>query len=153
VGSNPASGSAPPSGSEPEGAELAPGLEGWADETVGEDSTAVSVGSGDMAVLATPALLALVERAAVAALHGRLGQDRTSVGASVSLDHLAPTPVGGKVRATVRLEGVEGRRLSFSFVVIHGAGRVAEGSHLRVVVDRRRFEASARDRLDGAGDS
>jgi fluoroacetyl-CoA thioesterase len=128
---------------------VAPGLEGSADETVGEDSTAVSVGSGDVAVLATPAVLALVERAAVAALHGRLGPERTSVGASVSLDHLAPTPVGGRVRATVRLEGVEGRRLSFSFVVVDGAGRVAEGSHVRVIVDRRGFEAAADARLGG----
>ena len=126
---------------------MEPGLEGTAEETVAEGATAASVGSGDVAVLATPAVLALVERAAVAALHGRLGPDRTSVGSSVSLDHLAPTPVGGLVRATVRLERVEGRRLSFSFVVIDGAGRVAEGSHVRVVVDRRRFEAAARARL------
>ena len=126
---------------------MAPGLEGTAEETVAEDATAASVGSGDVAVLATPAVLALVERAAVAALHGRLRADRTSVGSSVSLDHLAPTPVGGLVRATVRLERVEGRRLSFSFVVIDDAGRVAEGSHVRVVVDRRSFEAAAAARL------
>jgi fluoroacetyl-CoA thioesterase len=140
-------------GSDPDAAGVAPGLEGTAEATVTEDVTAASVGSGDVAVLATPEVLALVERAAVAAVRDRLGPDRTSVGSSVSLDHVAPTPVGGVVRATVRLERVEGRRLSFSFVVIDGAGRVAEGSHVRVVVDRRRFEASARDRLDGAGDS
>jgi fluoroacetyl-CoA thioesterase len=145
-------GSDPASGSGADDAGVAPGLEGTAEETVTEEMTARSVGSGDVAALATPEALALVERAAVAALEGRLGPDRTSVGSSVSLDHLAPTPVGAVVRATARLERVDGRRLSFSFVVIDGRGRVADGSHVRVVVDRRRFEGMARDRMTGVGD-
>lgn len=110
---------------------------------VGGDLTATHLGSGDVPVLATPALLALVERAAVAALAGRLPAGRTSVGTSVELRHRAPTPVGVEVRARVRLEQVEGPRLRFSFVVEDETGEVARGVHTRTVVDRAAFLTSA----------
>src|SRR5437763_3595093 len=108
---------------------------------------ATMVGSGDVDVLATPAVLALVERAAVAALHGRLPDGRTTVGASVTMEHLAPTPLGASVTAAARLIAVDGRRLSFEFEVSDPAGIVARGTLLRAVVDRTRFAESARSRL------
>ena len=109
--------------------------------------TADHVGSGDVHVLATPMVLALVEGAAVSSLVGRLPDGTTSVGASVELAHLAPTPVGTPVEARVRLEHVEGgRRLTFSFAVSDPAGEVATGTHVRVVVDRDRFIQAAEER-------
>jgi fluoroacetyl-CoA thioesterase len=128
---------------------LQPGLEATVREMVDEATTASSVGSGDVPVLATPAVLALVERAAMAALQGRLPEGQTSVGASVTLEHLAPTPVGADVTATARLEAVEGRSLSFGFEVNDPAGVVARGTHVRVVVNGERFVQSANARLDG----
>ena len=128
---------------------LEPGLEATAEETVDEAMTASGVGSGDVHVLATPAVLALVERAAVAALRGRLPGGTTSVGSAVELRHLAPTPVGARVQARARLDRVDGSRLTFSFTVRDPAGEVARGTHVRVVVDGERFVASANVRLGG----
>ncbi|HEX9823205.1 MAG TPA: hotdog domain-containing protein [Actinomycetota bacterium] len=125
---------------------LTTGLEGTARETVTEPMTAERVGSGDLPVLATPALLALVEQAAVAAVAGELDPGTTTVGARVELDHLAPTPVGAEVSAVARLEEVDGRKLRFFFRVTDPAGPVATGTHLRVVVDRERFVAQAEGR-------
>jgi fluoroacetyl-CoA thioesterase len=127
---------------------LEPGLEATVEETVSDDMTAHRLGSGDVAVLGTPAILALVEAAALAAVAGEVPAEQTTVGSSVELEHLAPTPPGGKVAATAGLVEVDGRRLRFSFEVTDAAGPVARGSHTRVVVDRERFLASARERAD-----
>lgn len=125
---------------------LEPGLEATVEETVTEEMTAERLGSGDVPVLGTPAILALVEGAAVAAVSDSLEPTQTTVGASVELEHLAPTEVGASVTATAGLVEVDGRRLRFSFEVTDPAGPVARGSHARVIVDRERFLSGARDR-------
>jgi predicted thioesterase len=125
---------------------IQPGLEETVQETVTPEMTASGLGSGDVTVLGTPAVLALVERVAVAAVAGSLEPGSTTVGARVELDHLAPTPVGALVSASARLDTVEGRRLTFSFEVSDPGGPVARGTHLRVLVGREAFEESARTR-------
>jgi predicted thioesterase len=122
------------------------GLESTVEATVDEEMTAEAVGSGDVPVLATPWLLALVERAEVEGLSGRLGEGETSVGAAVELQHLAPTPVGAPVMARVRLVSVGDRSIDFEFEASDRRGPVARGRHRRVVVDRESFLGSARDR-------
>ena len=117
------------------------------EETVTDERTAAAVGSGDVLALATPVVLSIVERAAVEAVGPHLPPGATTVGASVTLAHGAPSPLGARVRAYVELDQVDGRRLRFRFTVSDTAGEVAKGSHLRVVVDRERFEAGARARL------
>jgi predicted thioesterase/catechol 2,3-dioxygenase-like lactoylglutathione lyase family enzyme len=123
------------------------GLEGSVQATVTPEMTAAHVGSGDVPVLATPMVLALAERAAVAALAGRLPMGSTTVGVSADVMHSAPTPVGATVTASARLETVEGRRLRFAFVLSDPGGEVAAGSHTRAIVDRESFEAGAAKRL------
>lgn len=120
-------------------ATLEPGLAATVRQVVGVDDTAEAIGSGDVPVLATPVVLTLVERAAVAAVALHLEPATTTVGARVGLDHLSPTPVGARVSATARLETVEGRRLRFSFEVSDAQGVVARGIHIRVVVGRDAF--------------
>lgn len=122
---------------------LEAGLEATVEETVTEAMTAQRLGSGDVPVLGTPAVLALIEAAAVAAVTDALEPGQTTVGASVELEHLAPTAVGAKVTATAGLVEVEGRRLQFSFEVTDPAGPVARGTHTRVIVDRDRFVSDA----------
>lgn len=124
------------------------GLQATVEETVSEDMSAERLGSGDVPVLGTPAVLALVEAAAVAAVADALEGGTTSVGASVELEHLAPTPVGGTVTATAALAEVDGRRLRFRFEVTDAAGPVARGEHVRVIVDRERFLDTVRHRSD-----
>ena len=84
---------------------------------VTDGDTAIALGSGSVAVLGTPRVVALVEEASVKALEGRLEAGTTSVGMRVQLDHLAPTAVGHKVRAEATLKEIEGRRLTFAVSV------------------------------------
>ncbi len=121
------------------------------DFAVGDDDTAIALGSGDVAVLATPRLLAWCEAATVRAVASGLEPGTTTVGMRVQMDHLAPTPVGGAVRTAAELEKVEGRRLTFA-VTAHDDGQlVADGRITRVVVDVDRFLARRDDRLNSPG--
>jgi predicted thioesterase len=106
---------------------------------VDEASTAIALGSGDVPVLGTPKVVALVEAAAVAAIAGMLEEGQTSVGTNVTLDHLAPTPVGGSVLATATVTSVDRRTIRFDVDVTEDGRTVARGTHVRAVVDRSRF--------------
>ena len=93
---------------------LSPGLHGSAKLIVSDDDTAIALKSGDVAVLGTPRLIALVEEAALGAVADSLPTGQTTVGMRVQIDHLAPTNVGSTVAAEATLEKVEGRRLTFT---------------------------------------
>jgi fluoroacetyl-CoA thioesterase len=118
---------------------LAPGCAASIEMTVSTDDTAIALRSGDVPVLATPAIVRLAEEATVAAVADRLAPGTTTVGHRVQLDHLAPTPVGATVRAEALLEAIEGRRLTFRISVSDSNGLVAAGRVTRVVVERERF--------------
>jgi predicted thioesterase len=107
--------------------------------TVTDADTAQAVGSGDVPVLGTPRVLALVEAATVAATANRLPTGATTVGTRVELDHRAPTPVGRTVVAEARLAKADGRRLTFDVIVRDGETVVADGRVERILVDRQRF--------------
>lgn len=118
---------------------LEPGLQAAFPYTVAEADTAAAVGSGEVPVLATPRVLALAERATVAAVAGALEAGATTVGVRVELDHLAPSPVGAHLEVTAALERVGGRRLEFAVRVQDGGRLVARGLITRVVVDTAAF--------------
>lgn len=126
---------------------VASGLTASVTMKVGEGDTALAMGSGDVPVLATPRLIALVEQASLKALGTALGADKTSVGYEVQLAHLSPTPVGSEVTADATLESVEGRRLTFRVSVADARGLVAAGRLTRVVVVRDRFIERAQSEL------
>ncbi len=109
--------------------------------TVTDADTAAALGSGDLAVLATPRLLAWCEAATCAAA-GDLAEGSTSVGTRVELDHLVPSAVGRRVRVLAVLTRVDGRRLGFEVTAAHEDGEVVgRGVVGRVVVDSERFLA------------
>ena len=116
-----------------------PGLRGRASHTVTDADTAIALRSGEVPVLGTPRLVALMEEASVAALDGSLGEGETSVGMRVHVDHVAPTGPGVGVTADAVLEGVEGRRLTFGATATVGDTVVATASIIRVVVETHRF--------------
>jgi fluoroacetyl-CoA thioesterase len=120
-----------------------PGLAAQIELTVGEDDTAPAMRSGDVPVLATPRIVALCEEATVAAVAGALAEGETTVGHSIQLDHVAPTRVGGRVRAEVTLQKVSGRRLTFTVSVTDLRGLIAAGKITRVIVDKERFMEKA----------
>jgi fluoroacetyl-CoA thioesterase len=118
---------------------LAPGCAAFIEMTVTQGDTASALRTGDVPLLATPAIVRLAEEASVAAVAHRLAPGNTTVGHRVQLDHLAPTPIGAAVRAEALLESVEGRRLTFRISVSDSNGLVAAGRITRVVVERDRF--------------
>jgi fluoroacetyl-CoA thioesterase len=116
-----------------------PGLSAEVELTVSDADTAIALHSGSVPVLATPRIIALCEEAAVSAVASCVEAGETTVGMRVQLDHLAPTKVGGVVRAEATLEKVEGRRLVFTCSVNDRQGLVAAGRITRVIVETSRF--------------
>ena len=101
--------------------------------------TAIAFRSGEVPVLATPRVVALVEEAAVQAVHEHIDGGCSTVGVRVQIEHISPTPVGGVVTAEANLEKVEGRRLIFHVSARDERGLVAAGKVTRVVVNVERF--------------
>jgi fluoroacetyl-CoA thioesterase len=121
--------------------EIAVGLRGQVLARVTADQTAAALGSGDVPAFGTPALVALVEAAAMNALAGRLAPDETTVGTRLEVAHLAATPVGAAVRAEAALVAVEGRKLTFTVIAYDDRGTIGEGRHERILLSRSRFLA------------
>ncbi|MGI8646106.1 MAG: thioesterase family protein [Nocardioides sp.] len=109
--------------------------------TVTDDDTAAALGSGSLAVLGTPRLLAWCEAATCAALAPAVGSGETSVGTRVELEHRVASPVGQQVEVTASTSYVDGRLHRFSVAARHlpGGRVVAAGEITRVVVDAERF--------------
>ena len=126
---------------------ITPGLVGEASTVVVVEQTARYLGSGSVAVLGTPALVALMERVAVAAVADHLVEGESTVGARIDVKHLAPTPVGMRVTACARLAEVEGRRLRFRIEAHDDREKVGEAIHLRVVIDPGSFGKRAGDKI------
>ena len=104
-------------------------------------ATAEYIGSGDMAVLATPALAALMENAAMLAVATELPDGSTTVGTRLELSHVKASAVGSEVTAEAILTAVDGRRLTFKIEAREGETVVGECIHERFLVDRERFLA------------
>jgi fluoroacetyl-CoA thioesterase len=119
--------------------ELAPGLTAERTHIVTDEDTASKWGSGLVPVFSTPALVGLMESAAVAALNGCLPAGQTSVGGHIDVRHLAATPVGMQVRALAVLTVVEGRKLIFKIQAWDEVELIGEAAHERYIVDEARF--------------
>ena len=106
---------------------------------VDESNTAIALGSGDMPVFATPAMMALMENAAMKAVKEHLPEGSTTVGGHIESSHLKPSPIGTEVEATATLDKIDGRKLYFTVVARQGDNVIGEGKHLRFIVARERF--------------
>ncbi len=106
---------------------------------VTDSHTALSMGSGDMAVFATPAMSALMENAAMLAVAEFLPDGATTVGTRLNISHVRASAIGAKVVAEAELVAIEGRRLEFKVVASDDAGVIGEGEHTRFIVDKERF--------------
>ncbi len=125
---------------------LQTGIRGTGETLVTEERTAKAIGSGELPVYATPALIALVEETAWKSVAGLLEPGQGTVGTRVDLVHTAATPLGKRVRCETELTEIDRRRLVFSAVVFDEAGKIAEGKHERFIVDSERFLARAESR-------
>lgn len=118
---------------------LAPGRSAAFDHVVTEADTAAALGSGDLPVLGTPKVLALLERASAQAVASELPPGATTVGVEVALVHLAACPVGARVQVSAELTQIAGRRLLFATRLRHGDRPIASGQLTRALVDRAEF--------------
>lgn len=107
--------------------------------TVTEGNTADYIGSGDMAVLATPAMVALMENAAMLAVALKLEEGETTVGSMISTSHLKPSKIGATILAEAEVTAVEGRKLTFTVKAFDGKTLIGEGEHVRFIVNREKF--------------
>jgi predicted thioesterase len=107
--------------------------------TVDDDDTASAVGSGTLAVLATPRLLAWMEAQTCAALDASLAADQTSVGTRVSMEHLRPSGVGSVVEVTARVLHVDGRLVRLEAIATQDGAVCGRAEISRVIVDPDRF--------------
>ncbi|MBI2940760.1 MAG: thioesterase family protein [Chloroflexi bacterium] len=115
------------------------GLKGESAVIVDQSNTASALGTGALPALSTSALVQLMERAAVNAVRRHLEENEETLGAAIDVRHLAPTPVGRRVRAEATVTAVDGRRITFAVAAFDSAGPVGEGTHQRVIVDRDQF--------------
>jgi fluoroacetyl-CoA thioesterase len=120
--------------------EIAPGLVGEKQVVVTEQYTARHLGSGGVNVLATPAMIMLMEQAALSAVDPLLSADQRTVGTRVDVQHLAATPMGMTVRVRAELVEVEGRRLKFRVEAYDELEKVGEGLHERAIISLERFQ-------------
>jgi len=121
------------------------GIKGEKRFVVTADQLASRVGSGLVNVFATPYMIAQIENTAAMSVQPELEEGRTTVGISVNVSHVAATPEGMEVRIETELAEVapNGKVLTFKVACFDEAGLIGEGTHVRAVVDRARFEAKA----------
>ena len=115
------------------------GLRHTSELTVTEAVTAIQVGSGDMPVLATPMMMALMENAAMLAVRAQLPEGCTTVGGHIESSHLRPSRIGDVVTAVAEVTKVDGKKIFFKVPAYCGETLLGEGTHLRFIVDRKRF--------------
>jgi predicted thioesterase len=125
------------------------GLQAELQKVVTDADTAARYGSGLVPVFSTPALVGLMESAAVKALEGQLEAGQTTVGGRIDVRHLAATPVGMTVRAVATLESVDGRRLVFRVEAWDDVEKIGEAVHERYVIDEARFMARVAQKRQG----
>ena len=115
------------------------GIKGTQTVTVANDNTAAAMGSGTLAVFATPAMIALMEKTAYISVQDALDEGMGSVGTLLNVKHVAATPVGMTVTCESELVEVDGRRLVFTVKAFDEVGLIGEGTHERFIVQNEKF--------------
>lgn len=115
--------------------------------TVAAKDTALVHGSGTLEVLATPAMIALMEKTAMESVSEHLGEGEATVGTLINVKHLSATPVGCAVTCESELIEVDGRRLVFAVKAWDNGGIIGEGVHERFVIKAERFFEKAQAKL------
>jgi predicted thioesterase len=127
--------------------EITVGMKAEVGTLVEREDTAKEVGSGDLLVYATPCMAALMEGAACEAIAEALGENQTTVGTMLSIEHLSATPVGLEVRAEAEVTAVEGKVITFALRAFDEVGEIGKGTHKRVIVNSQKFLEKAYNKL------
>ena len=129
---------------------LKPGLEAGKTELVDENNTATALGSGGLVVYGTPAMILLMEMAALSAVAPLLPPGWSTVGTELNVKHLSATPLGMKVSARAELLSIDGRALAFKVEAFDEAGKIGDGTHNRFIVEDERFIAKTKAKMASA---
>lgn len=122
-------------------------LVGTSVEIVEEHMLAKKVGSGNAAVYATPIMVALMEKAAMNAVQGHLEAGLDTVGIEIDVSHIAPSPLGMRIRAEAELIGIEGKILTFRVAAYDEVELIGEAMHKRAIVNTERFNNKALEKV------
>lgn len=127
--------------------EITVGMKGEVGTVVEREDTAKEVGSGSLLVYATPCMVALMEGAACEAIEQALGEDKTTVGIELNIQHTSATPVGLEVRAEAEVTAVDGKIITFQLKAFDEAGEIGSGTHKRAIVPVQKFLDKAYSKL------
>ena len=127
---------------------LEKGIKGRQEDVVTMEQTASHIGSGTVRVLATPMMIALMERTSRLSVKPYLAQGQETVGTHVNVSHVSATPVGMKVWCDCELIDIDRRRLVFKVSDYDEKGLVGEGTHERFIIDVARFQAKTVDKKE-----
>jgi predicted thioesterase len=122
---------------------LEPGLIGEARVTVDATNVARAYAPDAVELYATPAMVGLMEHAAMNAVRRFIPDGSATVGTHLEIRHLAATPPGLEVTARAELIEVEGRRLKFRVEAFDPVEKIGEGIHERFIVELARLVGRA----------
>lgn len=106
---------------------------------VKKEHTASAYGSGSIDVFATPAMIGIMENAALKCVDEALGDDYSTVGIHLDVKHIAATPMGMEARAIAELIEVNGKKLKFKVVAFDEDKKIGEGFHNRFIINKEKF--------------
>ncbi len=127
--------------------ELISGMTNKVAAKVDEEKLAVNVGSGTLRVLATPAVAALMEKAACELVQPYLSEGITTVGTMISIDHISATPFGAEITAEAKLVDIVDRKFTFELTAYDHAGVIAKGKHERFSVKANRLMEKTENKM------
>ena len=123
------------------------GIKNQIKKTVVEELTAKVMGSGRLDVFATPAMVAMMEEAAHTSVEAELEEGQGTVGTSMTVSHIAATPVGMEVTCESELIEVDGRKLVFEIKAMDEVGLIGEARHERFIIENEKFLAKTNAKL------
>jgi len=118
---------------------LSIGLSHLENQRVTSNTTATHYGSGLVDVFATPAMIALMEKAALNAVQSKLPEGFNTVGTEINVRHIKATPKGMKVKSEATLTEVKGNKLTFEVIAWDEEGEIGRGTHYRKIVETEKF--------------
>jgi len=119
--------------------QLIVGIKGEQSLIVSEKDSATSYGSGLIEVLATPAMIGLMEATAQQSIMSFLPEGSITLGTEVNIKHLKATPIGQKVICYSELLTIDGRQLTFKVAAFDEVGEIGNGTHTRFIVNKEKF--------------
>lgn len=115
------------------------GLRGMQKTIVDDKNTAQKMGSGDLPVFATPAMIALMEKTAAYSVAPELDDSCSTVGIKIDVSHTAASSIGTEISCESELINIDGKKLTFTVIARDSSGIIGEGKHERFIVDREKF--------------